>query len=189
MTLVKMKEAVNMFGLKDGLEFWWNINFYQNIQSWFWLNITGRPYCLWAGWHCINPECTHEHLLTKKAVVEHWAEMKVKMNEVIQGDNGKCAYCGEDKGTVKVPNPNFDEVNQWLVCETCNKVIRGQQGLSMASMIGDEKLTGKYNADLQKIAEESGKPIINAQVMKNDKGGYDTASVEFTGEKDDTNIN
>ena len=185
MTIVKMKEAVGMFGLREGAAFWWNVNFGHSIQSWFWLNITGRPYCLYRGWHCEDPECKHEHLLKKKQIVAHWDELRVKSREVVQGDNGECAYCGEEKGTVKVPNPNFDEVNQWLVCEFCHQAIHSQQGLSMATMLGDDKLTNKYNKDLQNLAEESGKPITTAQVAMNSEGGYDTASVTFTGEKDE----
>lgn len=39
------------------------------------------------------------------------------------------------------------------------------------------------NIEIEKIAKRTCKPIMNACISKNKDGGYDSLSVEFTGEQ------
>ena len=95
-----------------------------------------------------------------------------------------CAYCGEEEATVTIPNPNIsDDWSEWDVCKDCKEVIYLQQRLSIANIIGDEKMISDTNRKLEEIAKRIGKPIMNVCVVKSKEGGYDTASVEFPGRR------
>ena len=104
-----------------------------------------------------------------------------------------CSYCGEEKGTEKIANPNLDmgddidwsEDNQWwTVCKDCKEVIHCQKTLTIARHMLDRKLAGEMNRRLQEIAERTGKSIMSAQIRKVD-GKTEVSSVEFTGKKGD----
>ena len=105
----------------------------------------------------------------------------------------KCVYCAEEEATEVIMNPNIDEKQAtWDVCEDCKDVIHHQMGLSLGCCLGEsknehlrelgEKIISKSNKELEKIAEKTKKPILNAMVYKKKDGNYDTASVVFTGE-------
>ncbi len=98
-----------------------------------------------------------------------------------------CDYCGESEAVDKIGNPNLDmnsnidwsdKKNWWQVCATCKKVIP----LQMMSGFPDEKVQAYVIDKLDKIAKETGKPILNATIKKG-KDGYESQSIEFTGEK------
>jgi len=105
----------------------------------------------------------------------------------------ECIYCGEEEATTIIINPNFDEEKgTWDVCKDCKEVIKQQQKLSMGSILagrpgGDkigEKLMIEANTELEKIANRTKKPILNAAITKKGDGSYDVTSVEFTGEEE-----
>ena len=106
----------------------------------------------------------------------------------------KCAYCGEEEGTEKIPSPNFDEIEMWDVCKDCKEVIKQQQNITFGSILAgkenDEfaerygnKIISEANNKLQEIAERTGKPIMVAEIRKQKNGKYAASSIEFTGEK------
>ncbi len=101
-----------------------------------------------------------------------------------------CTYCGEEEGTEKIANPNLDmgddidwndSKSWWMVCKDCKDTIHAQRGLDMAEHMGNTQMIEKYSADLKEIAERTKKPILNAKIIKNKDGTYDSMSVEYTG--------
>jgi len=108
-----------------------------------------------------------------------------------------CSYCGEEEGTEKVADPNLDlntdidwsdKKNYWMVCKSCEQAISLQRGLAMSVHMGDEigeKMASRYNLKLSNLAIRTKKPIMAATLRKRPDGkGYETVSVEFTGEGD-----
>jgi len=78
----------------------------------------------------------------------------------------KCDYCGEEEGTVVIPDPNITG-KIWHVCKTCEKVIECQQGLSFAQMIKDEKMEKHFMKKLFILSKETGKQILSARIEDN----------------------
>ena len=198
---LELKTCIMTFGKIDGFKFWFKMNLIDELKQWYWLNITHKPYCLWAGWYCKDKDCKHKHLLTKKEVLEEWEKTRKEIESVEEGKNGMCVYCEEEKGTEKIMNPNMDKINSWLVCKDCKEVIQAQheQSFGMGLMNLDDKhkdFNEKYgkkivndaNKKLDVIAKRTGKPIMSACLSKG-KEGYDVSSVEFTGEKDERHKN
>ena len=178
-----LKKGIEMFGLKDGFEFWFDWEIFSPIQQFIYMNITHKPYCTYHGWHC-RKDCSHKKLTTKEKILEYWEEAKKELNTIEKGKNDMCVYCGDEKGTEIIPNPNFDKLSQWLVCKDCKAVVYNQQLYSMGEIIGNEKLTSEAINKLDEIAKKTGKPIMVARIAKGDNGNYNTSSIEFTGKKD-----
>lgn len=86
----------------------------------------------------------------------------------------KCMYCGEEEGTVTIPDPNdmFSD-KKWNVCEICKEVIMCQRNLSVCKRIGDKKMVIFYNGELIRLAEKSGKQILSCQ-LGNDRDYNET---------------
>ena len=183
MKLWLLKDGIRMFGLKDGLSFWFNWEIITPIQQFFWLNISHKQYCTYHGWYC-RENCEDKKLTTKEEILKHWEDAHKEMNTVEKGKNDMCIYCGDVKGEVEIPNPNFDKLTQWLVCKDCKEVIYNQQLYTMGEHIGDEKITSKAFNKLDGIAKRTGKPIMVAKIGKGTDGKYKTSSIEFTGEKE-----
>ena len=197
-----LKDAIKQFGFKDGFGFWFQWSFKGPIQMWMWLNITHKPYCTYSGFHCKDKNCPHKHLFTKKEILAHWKEAHKEMEKVEVGKNGTCVYCGKEKGTIKILNPNINELNHWLVCKNCKEIIKIQQELVFLSIskIDNPKRAEELNNKLLEISKATGKPIVNAQIEKvgtefeiskdgkvKEKGHkYKTSSIVFAGkdEKD-----
>ncbi len=179
-----LKDTIRQFGFKDGFGFWFRWSFINPLETFVWLNITHKPYCLYSGWHCKKRDCEHTHLLTKKEIKKHWEEAHKEMERVESGKNGECVYCGDERGTIKIPNPNMSELNQWLVCEICDEVIKIQQELSFLciSKMDKPKRAEELNNRLLEISRQTGKPIMSAEIKK-EEGGYKSSSVEFTGKE------
>ena len=105
----------------------------------------------------------------------------------------RCVYCGENEGTCIIMNPNFDDTNNWNVCNDCKDTIEQQQMFSFGAMLAGhedefsknygEKLMVNANKELDKIAKHTKQPIMNACIYKNEKGKYESAEIVFTGEK------
>ena len=93
-----------------------------------------------------------------------------------------CIYCGEEKGTETISNPNWDKMTSWLVCKDCKETIKYQQQHSIAQSMGNEELASESINKLDEIAKKTKKPIMVAEIKKTGKG-YETSSIEFTGER------
>jgi len=106
------------------------------------------------------------------------------MEKVEVGENGMCCYCGDEKGTIEIPNPNVSELNRWLVCKTCKEIIAIQQELSFLPIpkLNNPKRAEELNNRLLEISKQTGKPIMNMELNK-EADGYKVSSVEFTGKK------
>jgi len=176
---IQLKLTMKMFGFKEGFSFWFRWSFINPLEQFFWLN-THKPYCLYSGWHCRKENCGHKHLLTKKEIKKHWKEMHEEMEKVECGEKGECTYCGDKKGTIKIPNPNMSEINQWLVCETCKEVIDLQQELNFLSIskIDKPKRIEEINNRFLEISKQTGQPIMNAEIRK-EEDGYKSSSITF----------
>jgi hypothetical protein len=107
----------------------------------------------------------------------------------------KCDFCGMCEATEIIGNPNsFDDGDKltWDVCKMCKEVIALQQKLSFGAVIAEsphgreygEKVMKDAQEALDKIAKDTGVPILNAKIEKNDDGSIDVLSVEFTGKGD-----
>jgi hypothetical protein len=163
---------VENFGLKEGFKFWFRWNFRDPIDMFIWLNITHKPYCTYSGFHCKNKECTHKHLKTKKQIKSHWKKTSKEMQEVKTGKGGMCNYCSQEKATVVIPNPNFDEINSWAVCVTCKKIIETQQKLSF----GEYLMQKPHGEKLGKMIVKDAKQELSDLSYESDKQVF---SVEF----------
>ncbi len=179
-----LKKGVTMFGLKDGISFWFNWDVLFPIQDFVWLNITHKEYCPYSGWHCDKKDCGHKHLKTKAEIVKHREKGEKELHSVEKGKDDMCIYCGDEKGTEVIPNPNFDKINQWLVCKDCKEVIHNQTLYTMSEHVGAEKMASEALNKLDEIAKRTGKPIMVAGIRKGDDGKYRTSSIEFTGKKE-----
>lgn len=93
----------------------------------------------------------------------------------------KCVYCGEEEGTVEIMNPNYDKLDTWLVCETCNEVIKLQKRMVFNVIIGNKKRVSKIRDKLLDISKKSGKPIMCAELRK-DGEKYDVSIIKFKGD-------
>ena len=191
-----LKDSIKLFGFVEGIKFCLRMNLINPIEMWVWINITHKPYCTYAGFHCNKENCSHKHLLTKKEIKKHWEEAHKKMEKVEVGKNGMCAYCGDEKGTEIIDDPN-GTLERWLVCETCKEIIAIQQELSFLSIskIDNPKRAEELNNRLLEISKQTGKPIMSARIEKVgtefeiSKDGkvkeighkYKSSSVEFTG--------
>lgn len=182
MGCIKLIQSIKLFGKKDGFGFWfsWNVKF--PIEQWIWLNITHKPYCLHCGWYC-QKDCKEKKLYSKQDILNHFEENEREIETVETGDNGMCIYCGEEEGEIKIPNPDWGKLSQWLVCRTCEEVIKYQQQMSIGERLGSEKMVNEANAKLGEIAKRTGKPILNACIFKKEDGSYDYTTIEFTGKK------
>lgn len=173
-----LKDSVKLFGFKSGFGFWFRLNFVDPIQKFIFLNITKKPYCTYSGFHCNKKDCKHKHLFTKKEILKHWEEAHKEMEKVETGEDRKCVCCNDEEGTIKIPNPNFYELNQWLVCENCRETLEIQQELVFLSLskIENPQRMEELNDRLLEISEQTGKPIINVR--------FDKVGTEFEITKD-----
>lgn len=91
----------------------------------------------------------------------------------------QCLYCGMHEATTEINNPNgLEEPYQWPVCADCKDIIYHQQGLSFATMIGDDKKVAEHNLAIETISRRSGIPVITATITNED--GHLTASTDTT---------
>lgn len=80
-----------------------------------------------------------------------------------------CEYCGEQKATEKIANPNLDmsedidwndKKSWWMVCKDCSKIIIFRKFGSPAFMIDD---------DLRRIMKKEFVAITDVEMIKNAK--------------------
>lgn len=96
-----------------------------------------------------------------------------------------CNYCGEEEGTVTIPDPNdIFSGKKWRVCEICKEVIICQRTLSVCQRVGDKKMIAFYVGELAKLAKKSGKPIMSVQ-MGNNGDHQEIVFGEDSGESDE----
>lgn len=176
-----LKDSIEQFGFKNGFSFWFRWSFSDHIKEFIWLNITHKPYCLYSGWHCDKENCQHKHLTKKKDILAEWEKDKKESEIIVCGPNGECAYCGEEKGTELIDDPNFDSLQQWKVCKTCKEVINLQREISMLSILKTHKLSEEkdkeiddklfnLNNRLLEIQKTTGKEMLTVGIDKTDKG-------------------
>lgn len=152
----------------------------------WWCKVTKKKWCKHNGYSCKDKDCKYEHL-----------DEPIPWPTTIP-EGTKCVYCGKNPATEIIDNPNWDiDERAWFVCKTCKEVIKWQHQSSMGIIMADrlkdspqalastEKLVNEANTNLERIAKETGQPILNAGLYKQPDGHYETVSIEYTGEKDD----
>jgi len=165
--------SVKLFGLRDGFSFWLKWSVADPVEMFIWLNITHKPYCMEHGFGLGNmcgEECTAKKLSKKEDILKEWDRMKGESEEIIQGKNGECAYCGEFKGRVLIGDPNMDSLKRWSVCETCSKVIGEQMNWSMGHVLKNEKMIKGAEGRLKHISAEPFTPAVPIAIKKKNKG-------------------
>lgn len=175
---IDLKDCIELFGVKTGFLHWFEWSFKHPIQMFWWLNISHKPYCTYSGFHCKKENCQHEHLTTKKQIKARWKEHEDESKIVVGSDDGICAYCGKNKGTLEIDDPNWDTLKRWLVCESCDEVIKLQREISFP--LTKIERQHEINDRLLEISKETGQPIMSAMI---DKSGI--SSVKFDGEPED----
>jgi hypothetical protein len=176
MVMIPLQEPVKLFGIKEGVSMWLSWNFVEPFKQFLWLNVTHKSWCTHHGWYC-NKNCTAEKLLTKTDIEANWAKFREDMKKIEIGPDGMCVYCGEFKGIVEIDNPNTG-VGRWAVCETCKKIIEQQHKLSIGVLMDEaapsskvgERVAAEAQAELDKIAFESGTEIFSANLRRNKEG-------------------
>ena len=179
---VILKDTIQTFGLVDGFKFWFGWSIKDPIKEFMYLNITHKPYCLNCGWHC-NGNCNKKKLLSKKEILNHFDEMRIEAETIEKGNNDMCVYCGEEKGTEIMDNPNIDKLSRWLICKDCKEVIKNQQDFTLGSLIGNNKLIEQSQDKLKEISERTKKPIFIGQINKIKGRNYKDDLIEIK-EKD-----
>ena len=93
-----------------------------------------------------------------------------------------CTYCGEEKATTQIFNPNFNEEEAfWDVCITCKKLIEQQQNKSFGFILKNfekrnnlktefpDKIIKKSSEEIQKLSYESGKEVFGVVIKRKNK--------------------
>lgn len=172
---IKLIETIQLIGFKRGFSFWFIWSFIDPVRMWWWLNVSHKPYCTYAGYHCHQENCPHKHLTSKNEIKKHWENSEKECNRVEIGEEGKCIYCGEEKATTQIENPNLDELNKWAVCDACKEIIKIQSELGILSMLPnkDDKRIFDLNNRLLEIQKETGKEIFSEIFVEDSKGNYE----------------
>lgn len=181
---IKLIDTIKLFGFKDAIPFWFDWSFVHPIQRFIFLNITHKPYCLECGWYCgkFNKNCNGKKLTRKQDILNHWKEIEKEIRTIEKGKDESCVYCGEEKGTETIPNPNLYKLSQWLVCKDCKETIHYQHQLSISQLTGNEKGASEAIDNIDRIARRTGKTSMSATIFKKPDGSYDSASIEFRGD-------
>ena len=170
-----LKDSIKLFGFKDGFGFWFRWSFISPIEHFIWLNITHKEYCLQSGWYC-RGDCNSRHLKTKEEVLAEFEKHKKEAETIIVGKKGECAYCGEEKGTEIIDDPNWNTLEKWKVCKTCKEVLEIQRKIPMLGLLPYNKETENKIFDLNnrllEIEKITGKKIFSTTLQKNDDGSY-----------------
>lgn len=165
---IDLKTSIKLFGVRTAVPFWFKWSFIDPVEMFVWLNITHKPYCLYHGFVGCTEKCTNKKLYKKEDILKHWEEAHKEIGKVVTGKDGMCAYCGEFKGTVIIPDPNGG-LSSWKVCGTCDKVINSQMKLSMGHILKSDKLINEAKEELKFLSEESFTPIMSVVIKKNDE--------------------
>ena len=62
--------SIRVFGIKDGVDFWFRWSFIDPIMMFIWLNITHKPYCIEHGFYCRG--CKHKKIIGKENIQKYW---------------------------------------------------------------------------------------------------------------------
>jgi RNA polymerase subunit RPABC4/transcription elongation factor Spt4 len=188
---IELKSSIEHFGFRDGFNFWFRWIFTDPIKIFYWKYISRKPLCTEHGFFLCRPDCTAKKIYGRRNKIKYEKErhkqIEIESKTIIGSDTGICAYCGEEKGTELIDNPNWDTLERWLVCKDCKEVIENQRKLSMGVMLSEnpygEKIGGEMikeaNDKLYDISQRTGKPISNIIIDKE----HGVSSVEFTGKK------
>lgn len=175
-----LKDSIKLFGFKDGFSFWFRWSFIDPIKMFYWKYIIAKPLCTYHGYYLCKPDCEYKKIIGRKNIIkyekERYKQIEIESKTIRGSNDGICAYCGEEKGTEIIDDPNWDTIERWLVCKICKEVIGLQRELSFP--LTPIKKQQEINDRLLKISEQTGKSIINAQITKTDEG-YKTESITF----------
>lgn len=169
MYCIRLFESMKLFGVKHGFSFWFRWNVTDPIRIFVWKHITHKPYCTYSGWFCKNPNCTYRHLTTKKEINQHQKELIEESKTIMQGDNGECAYCGEEPGTELIDDPNWDSLGKWNVCKSCKEIIKIQSDIAGLSLLPTKEADDKIfllNNRLLEIEKETGKKVFSIGLQR-----------------------
>lgn len=94
-----------------------------------------------------------------------------------------CVYCGEEKATQVISNPNMDDDKDWNVCLVCKEIIEQQKGLSLLSILlqsskkeglnkdyvnGLESKFSQVKRTIDELGKESCKEVVSVEITKKD---------------------
>lgn len=180
-----LKESIKLFGFKSGLGFWFRWIFFDPIKIFYWKYISGKPLCTKHGYFLCKPDCNAKKIYGRVNIFNYEKERHKQIEKeakIIRGsENGICIYCGEEKGTEIIDDPNWDTLERWLVCKNCEEIIKLQR--EMAFPLISIKRQEEINNRLLEISQRTGKPILNAYIEKDKEGHYHLNKIIFTGEK------
>ena len=107
-------------------------------------------------------------------------------------EDGLCDYCGEEKATTVIGNPNdFEEAKErlsWKVCKGCKLTIREQQKLSLGSVLmrmddeiskeHGERIVKEATENINQIEIDTGKPTFSGVIEKMEDGKYKSRRIK-----------
>lgn len=193
---MKIKDSIQLFGFKSGFKFWFKWSISDPIKIFYWKYIVAKPLCTNCGYFLCNPNCKAKKITGRKNIIryekERHKQIEIEAKIVRGSEDGICFYCGKEKGTEEIDDPNWDTLEKWLVCKNCKEIIENQRRLSFGSILTGktfgkeigEKMMMEANDALYNISQKIGKPITNISIYKTNEG-YKTDSVTFTGRKND----
>ena len=184
---IRLIDSIKLFGFRYAVLFWFAWSFSNPIKIFWWKYIVARPLCTYHGYFLCKPDCQHEKITGRKNIYkyskENWARIQKESNTVRGSKDGVCVYCGEERGTEKIDDPNWDTLEKWLVCKTCEKVLELQREATFPLL--SQKRTLEISDELKQISDDTGKPIMMAEISKDVNGKFNTSSVKYTVEKDE----
>lgn len=175
---IDLKQTIKTFGFKEGFSFWLKWSFIDPIKIFYWKYIIGKPLCTYHGYFFCKTDCEHKKIYGRRNILKYSKELEKKVilesNTIRKGENGLCIYCGKEKGTELIDDPNWDTLEKWQVCETCKKGIEEQRGLSFGRILTINKnfdvrnlgleIMKKSQKELDKISKETGKEFFNMEL-------------------------
>ena len=152
-------ESIKLFGFKIGFPFWFKWSMSDPIKIFYWKYIVTKPLCTYHGYFSCKPNCQHKKIYGRRNIYkytkEQWKKIQRESNTILGSEDGICTYCGEEKGTETIDDPNWDTLERWLVCKTCKEVIELQREISFPLVLQERVL--EINNRIKQISEETGK--------------------------------
>lgn len=203
MSSTLLSTGIETLGFIDGISFYIRWTVIDPIKIFYWKYIIAKPLCTHCGYFLCKSDCKHEKIIGRRNIIryekERHAEIVRQSKTIVGESDGKCVYCGEEKGTEIINDPNWDTIERWLVCKTCKQVIEIERELIFLSStkINKPERMVELNNMLLEISKKTGRPIMSTQIervgteFEITKDGkvkeigyrYDVSSRTYTGKK------
>jgi len=81
---IELKMSMKLFGIKDGVKFWFRWSFIDPIEMFVWTNLTKHPVCEYHGYHCPIEGCSHKKVYSRKEKIARLKKIERRMQKEIK---------------------------------------------------------------------------------------------------------